>query len=71
MNTVELCIGIPFSLNQRLTAFMAQTAMSKTEVVVNALAAYMGCTDEISLTRRMASIEVKMVLLEELVKEAN
>jgi predicted DNA-binding protein len=47
MNTVQLGIRIPSSLNQRLTAFMAQTGMSKTEVVINALASYMGCTDEI------------------------
>jgi predicted DNA-binding protein len=69
MNTVQLGIRIPSSLNQRLTAFMEQTAMSKTEVVTNALASYMGCTDEISITDRMASIEAKMALLEALVKQ--
>lgn len=45
--------------------------MSKTEVVTNALASYMGCTDEISITDRIASIEAKMALLEALVKQAN
>ncbi len=71
MNTVQLGIRISSSLNQRLTAFMAQTGMSKTEVVTNALASYMGCTDEISITDRMASIEAKMALLEALVKQTN
>jgi predicted DNA-binding protein len=71
MNTVQLGIRIPSSLNQRLTAFMAQSGMSKTEVVANALASYMGCTDEISITARMASIEAKMALLEALVKQAH
>jgi len=70
MNTVQLGIRIPSSLNQRLTAFMEQTGMSKTEVVTNALASYMGCTDEISITNRMTSIEAKMALLEALVKQA-
>ncbi len=70
MNTVQLGIRIPSSLNQRLTAFMEQTGMSKTEVVTNALTSYMGCTDEISITERMASIEAKMALLEALVKQA-
>jgi hypothetical protein len=70
MNTVQLGIRIPSNLNQRLATFMAQTGMSKTEVVVNALASYMGCTDEISITDRMASIEAKMALLEALVKQA-
>jgi hypothetical protein len=69
MNTVQLGIRIPSSLNQRLTAFMEQTDMSKTEVVTNALASYMGCTDEISITDRITSIEAKMALLEALVKQ--
>jgi predicted DNA-binding protein len=70
MNTVQLGIRIPSSINERLTEFMEQTSMSKTEVVINALASYMGCTDEISITDRMASIEAKMALLEALVKQA-
>lgn len=44
--------------------------MSKTEVVTNALASYMGSTDEISITDRMTSIEAKMALLEAMVKQA-
>lgn len=70
MNTVQLGIRIPSSLNQRLTTFMEQTGMSKTEVVTNALASYMGSTDEISITDRMTSIEAKMALLEAMVKQA-
>jgi predicted DNA-binding protein len=70
MNTVQLGIRIPSSLKQRLTAFMEQTGMSKTEVVTNALASYIGCTDEISITDRMANIEAKMALLEAMVKQA-
>jgi hypothetical protein len=44
--------------------------MSKTEVVINALASYMGCAEEISLTERMASLEAKVAMLEALVKES-
>jgi len=54
MNTVQLGIRIPSNLNQRLTAFMAQTAMSKTEVVVSALASYLGCTEEVPLIEQVA-----------------
>lgn len=68
MNTVQLGIRIPSSLNQRLTAFMAQTGMSKTEVVVNALASYLGCTEEVPLNERVASLEAKVRVLEGLVK---
>jgi hypothetical protein len=68
MNTVQLGIRIPANLNQRLTDFMEQTGISKTDVVVSALASYLGCTEEISLNERMASIEAKMAQLEAMVK---
>ncbi len=68
MNTVQLGIRIPSSLNQRLTAFMEQTSMSKTEVVVSALASYLGCTEEVPLNERVASLEAKVTVLEGLVK---
>ena len=51
---------LPFSLREK--------GLSKTEVVVSALASYMGCTDEISLTERMATLEAKVARLETLVK---
>jgi predicted DNA-binding protein len=68
MNTVQLGVRIPSNLNQRLTAHMAKTGMSKTEVVLNALALYMGCTEEMPLAERMTSLEVKMATLEALIK---
>jgi predicted DNA-binding protein len=67
MNTVQLGIRIPANLNERLTTFMEQTGISKTEVVVSALASYLGCTEEIS-TERMASLEAKMAQLEAMLK---
>ncbi len=69
MNTVQLGIRIPANLNQRLSDFMEQTGISKTDVVVSALASYLGCTEEISLTERMASIEAKVAMLEAMAKE--
>jgi hypothetical protein len=42
--------------------------MSKTEVVVNALASYLGCTEEVPLNERVASLEAKVKVLEGLVK---
>lgn len=54
MNTVQLGVRIPTNLNERLTSFMSQTGMSKTEIVINALASYMRCAEEISQIERMA-----------------
>ena len=64
MNTVQLGIRILSNLNKRLIAFMSQTGMSKTEVVVNALASYLGCTEQVSLHERVTSLEAKMAVLE-------
>jgi hypothetical protein len=47
---------------------MAQTGISKTEVVINALASYMGCIEEVPLNERVASLEAKVMVLEGLVK---
>lgn len=52
MNTVQLGIRIPSNLNERLTTFMSQTGMSKTE-----------CTEQVSLNERVASLEAKMAVL--------
>lgn len=68
MNTVQLGIRIPANLNERLTTFMEQTGISKTDVVVSALASYLGFTEEISLTERLTSLEVKVAQLEAMVK---
>ncbi|MEQ8539389.1 MAG: hypothetical protein RIB93_18295 [Coleofasciculus sp. D1-CHI-01] len=42
MNSVQLGIRIPTHLNQRLTDYIERTGLSKTEIVINALASYMG-----------------------------
>ncbi len=68
MNTVQLGVRIPSNLNERLTSFISETGMSKTELVINALASYLGCAEEITLTERMASIEAKVAMLEAVVK---
>ncbi|MEW6492332.1 MAG: DNA-binding domain-containing protein [Cyanobacteriota bacterium] len=54
MNTVQLGVRIPSNLNERLTSFMFQTGMSKTHIVINAFASYMGRAEELSLIERMA-----------------
>lgn len=69
MNSVQLGIRIPTHLNQRLTDYIERTGLSKTEVVINALASYMGCSEEIPLNERVASLEAKMMVLEGLVRE--
>jgi hypothetical protein len=68
MNTVQLGARSPSNLKERLTSFISQMGMSKTEVVINALASYMGCDEEIALTEEIANLDAKVAMLEALVK---
>lgn len=66
MSTVQLGVRIPASLYVQLAAYLTHTGASKTDVVVSALAHYLGCADEIPLTERVASLEEKVAALEAL-----
>ena len=63
INTVQLRVRIPCNLNQRLSIYMTKISMSKTEVVLNALAFYLDCTKEMPLAARMTSLEEKLATL--------
>ena len=47
---------------------MKRTGISKTEVMVRALAQYLDCPDSIPLSQRVAEMEKKVAELEMLVK---
>lgn len=68
VNTSQLGVRIPSHLNDQLKSYVAQTGISKTEVVISALASYLGCAEDIPLTERVASLEERMAVLEALVK---
>ena len=69
MNLIQIGVRSPSSLNDHLLDYMAQTGMSKTEVVISALASYMGCASEIPLKERMAHLEAKVAALETMVRK--
>ncbi|MBW4457620.1 MAG: DNA-binding domain-containing protein [Nostoc indistinguendum CM1-VF10] len=64
MNTVQLGIRIPKHLNQRLLDYAAQTGISKTEIVISALARYFGTTNDTPLAEKVTNLEKKVAMLE-------
>jgi len=68
MGKPQLVVRIPPSLLRDLNDYVETTGISKTDVVVCAIAQYLGSTENLPLTQRMAELEFKVLKLEALVK---
>ena len=64
----QIAIRMPPSLLEELNRYVKQTGTSKTDVVVSAIAEYLGCADNVPLSQRMAELEKRMTALETKVK---
>ncbi len=71
MSNISIGIRIPTNLHKRLESYIAETHLTKTEVILNALAQYLDATEEIQLSQRMAALEAQMLELKSLVKNAS
>ena len=69
MSRSQLAVRIPQFLQEKLNSYVDRTGTSKTEVVVGALAHYLGCTEDLPLSQRMAALEAKVEELQALVKK--
>jgi hypothetical protein len=69
MEKPQLAVRIPPTLLNTLNSYVKETGESKTEVVVSAIAQYIGCSDSMPLKQRMAELERQMKELRDLVKE--
>ena len=68
MTKPQIVVRIPPSLLEKLNNYAQQTGTSKTEVVVGALAHYLGCVENLPLNQRVAELEARTAVLEALVK---
>lgn len=69
MASPQFCIRIPKELDERLIGYAKQNRTTKTRVMIDALANYLGCSDDVSLSRRIVDIEQKIVVLEYAIQE--
>ncbi len=64
MTKPQITIRLSPSLLSELNQYVESTGTSKTDVVVSALAQYLGCADQVSINQRMAELERRMAVLE-------
>ncbi|MBW4586160.1 ribbon-helix-helix domain-containing protein [Aetokthonos hydrillicola Thurmond2011] len=70
MSSTSIGIRIPTHLHERLESYVTQTHLTKTEVILNALAQYLGANEEVPLSQRVAALEAQMLELKGLVKSS-
>ncbi len=71
MSNISIGIRIPANLYQQLESYIAETHLTKTEVILNALVQYLDVSEEISLSQRVAALEAQMLELKSLVKNTS
>ncbi|OBQ41451.1 MAG: DNA-binding domain-containing protein [Anabaena sp. MDT14b] len=69
MSKPQIAIRLSPSLLQELNNYVELTGTSKTDVVVSAIAQYLGCADNVPLNQRMGDMERRMSELERKVRE--
>ncbi len=67
----QITVRLSPSLLAELDHYVEKSGTSKTDVVVSAIAQYLGCADNVPLTQRMAELEMRVNQLEALVKPAS
>lgn len=60
MSKPQIAIRIPPSLLEELNKYVEQTGTSKTDVIVSAIATYLGCGSDVPLNQRVAELEAKV-----------
>lgn len=69
MTKSQIAVRIPPSLLAELNHYVEETGTSKTDVVVSAIAQYIGCNETVPLMQRLAELEAKVEELRILVNK--
>jgi predicted DNA-binding protein len=64
MASLQFSIRLPEKLDERLNAYAQETGTTKTRVMIDALAHYLGCADDVPLIRRVMELEERIAALE-------
>ncbi|MDJ0572853.1 MAG: hypothetical protein QNJ53_27960 [Pleurocapsa sp. MO_192.B19] len=64
MTKPQITIRLSPSLLTELNQYVEETGTSKTDVVVSAIAQYLGCAESVPLIQRMAELERRVKDLE-------
>ena len=69
MSKPQIAIRIPPSLLEELNNYVERTGTSKTDLIVSAIATYLGCAEDVPLSQRVAELETKVEELQILIKK--
>ncbi len=64
MGKPQIAVRMPPSLMEKLNSYVKKTGTSKTDVVVSAIAQYLGCAENVPLNQRVAELERRVNELE-------
>jgi metal-responsive CopG/Arc/MetJ family transcriptional regulator len=64
MGKPQIVIRMPPSLLTSLNQYVEKTGTSRTDVVVSAIATYLGCAEDVPLSQRVAELERRMAAIE-------
>ena len=64
MRKPQIAVRMPQNLFDELNQYVEKTGTSKTDVVISAIAEYLGCADSVPLSQRVAELERKIAVLE-------
>lgn len=68
MGKPQIAVRIPPPLLAELNQYVERVGTSKTNVIVSAIAAYLGCAETVPLSQRVAELETKVKELQVLLK---
>ena len=68
MVSPQFSVRLPKELDERLNSYVKVAGTTKTKVMLDALAHYLGCADDVPLTRRVIEIEERLAAIEARVK---
>jgi hypothetical protein len=68
MGKPQIAVRIPPPLLAELNQYVERVGTSKTDVIISAIAAYLGCAETVPLSQRVAELETKVKELKVLLK---
>lgn len=64
MSNIAIGIRIPARLHQRLEEYRNKAHLTKSEVIVSAIAQYLGAVEDVPFSQRVIDLEERVALLE-------
>ncbi|MBE9246351.1 DNA-binding domain-containing protein [Microcystis aeruginosa LEGE 00239] len=64
MGKPQIAVRIPPPLLAELNQYVERVGTSKTDVIVSAIAQYLGCAETVPLSQRVAELERRMAAIE-------